>query len=259
MKSKYPVLLVHGIILKDTFFFKAFGKIPNVLREEGYCVYCSTNDGVGTIENNAKQLKQQIQKILHKEKAEKINIIAHSKGGLDCKYMIQNFNIEDKVASLTTICTPHRGSQLASTILRWPKWILIISSTCINLCYKILGDKRPNVLKACNELKAVSKIEDSTIAFSDKIYCQSYSSTLEKSTDDMLMTIPYIILKKYDKDKLDGMVSDKSAKFGEYKGVCVNGSISHTEIVDLMTNDNEKTEVYKFYREVCNDLSKQGF
>lgn len=259
MKGKYPILLVHGIILKDTFFFKAFGNIPNVLKEEGFCVYCSTNDGVGTIENNAEQLKTQITKILQKEKTDKINIIAHSKGGLDCKYMIQNLNMQDKIASLTTICTPHKGSQLASTILDWPKWILIISSSLINLCYKILGDKKPNVLEACNQLRAVSKIEDYTINFSDKVYCQSYSSILKKSTDDILMTIPHIILKQRDNDKSDGMVSNKSAQFGEYKGNCIEDSISHTEIVDLMTNTKKKKKVYKFYKEVCNNLTKQGF
>lgn len=259
MKSKYPILLVHGIFLKDTFFFKSFGKIPIVLNEDGLSVYCSTNDGVGTIESNAMQLKKQISKILQKENVDKINIIAHSKGGLDCKYMIQNLNMEDKVASLTTICTPHRGSQLASTILKWPKWLLMISSTCINLFYKILGDTKPNVLKACKQLQVVSTIEDSTINFSDKVYCQSYSSILENSTDDIFMAIPHIILKKHDKDKSDGMVSNKSAQFGEYKGNCVSGSISHTEIVDLMTNKDEKKKVYKFYIEICNDLIKRGF
>lgn len=259
MKSKYPILLVHGIILKDTFFFKAFGKIPNVLREDGFCVYCSTNDGVGTIENNAKQIKQQIKKILQKEKVDKINIIAHSKGGLDCKYMIKNLGMEDNVSSLTTICTPHRGAQLASTILRWPKLILSISSVCINLLYKILGDKKPNVLEACNQLRVVSKIEESTIDFCNKVYCQSYSSILKKSTDDMLMFIPHVILKKHDKDDSDGMVSNTSAQFGEYKGTCVKDSISHTEIVDLMVNNKKKEIVYEFYKKICNDLRKKGF
>lgn len=259
MKTKYPILLVHGIILKDTFFFKSFGKIPKVLREEGLCVYCSTNDGVGTIETNAKQLKKQIKKILQKEKNDKINIIAHSKGGLDCKYMIEKLNMEEKVASLTTICTPHKGSQVASAILRWPKWILTISSTCINLFYKILGDSNPNVLGACNQLRAVSTIEDSTINFSKHVYCQSYSSVLKKSTDDILMAIPYIVLKKYDRDKSDGIVSNESSQFGEYKGNCVRDSISHTKIVGLMANAKEKKKVYKFYKDVCNDLIKLGF
>jgi len=81
MKTKYPILLVHGIILKDVRFFKSFGNIPKILRKEGFVVYTSTNDGVGTIENNARQIKQQIKKIMKLEKCDKVNIIAQSKGG----------------------------------------------------------------------------------------------------------------------------------------------------------------------------------
>lgn len=259
MKTKYPILLVHGIILKDTFFFKAFGKIPNELRKEGFLVYCSTNDGVGTIENNAKQIKKQILNILEKENAEKINLIAHSKGGLDSKYMIMNLDMEDKVASLTTLCTPHKGSQLATKILELPKRTLKFLSCCLNFSYKIFGDKKPNALKACKQLKADTNIETSIINFSNKVYCQSYSSILKDSSDDILMAIPHILLKKYDKDESDGMVSNVSAQFGKYKGTCVDDSISHTEIVDLMTNKSEKEKIYNFYKKICKDLIKKGF
>ena len=31
MATKYPIILVHGIVLKDVKFFKAFGRIENVL------------------------------------------------------------------------------------------------------------------------------------------------------------------------------------------------------------------------------------
>ena len=37
---------------------------------------------------------------------EKVNIIAHSKGGLDSRYMITHLGLADKVASLTTVATP---------------------------------------------------------------------------------------------------------------------------------------------------------
>ena len=49
MKTKYPIILVHGIVLKDWSFFKAFGRIEKVLKEEGYTVYTSNTDGFGTI------------------------------------------------------------------------------------------------------------------------------------------------------------------------------------------------------------------
>ena len=36
MKTKYPIILAHGIILKDFKYFKAFGKIEKILRAEGF-------------------------------------------------------------------------------------------------------------------------------------------------------------------------------------------------------------------------------
>ena len=98
MQTKYPILLVHGIIFKESKIFKSFGKIGKRLKAQGYHVYVSTQDGFGTIENNAVQLKKQIEDILQKENTEKINLIAHSKGGLDCKYLIERFDMESKVA-----------------------------------------------------------------------------------------------------------------------------------------------------------------
>ena len=94
MKSKYPIILVHGIMLKDFKFFKAFGKIEKALKDEGYYVETSKTDGFGTISNNAYQLKKQILRILDEQKTNKINIIAHSKGGLDAKDMIKNLGME---------------------------------------------------------------------------------------------------------------------------------------------------------------------
>jgi hypothetical protein len=101
MKTKYPIILVHGIALKDFKFLKSFGEIDRILRIQGYSVYKAKTDGFGSIANNAMQLKEEIVKILEAEGVDKVNIIAHSKGGLDSKYMIENLGMEDYVASLT--------------------------------------------------------------------------------------------------------------------------------------------------------------
>ena len=90
MKTKYPILLVHGVMIKDLKHFKAFGKIEKILNESGFIVYSSKTDGFGTIENNASMLKEQIMEIMRTHNTDKVNLICHSKGGLDSKYMIKN-------------------------------------------------------------------------------------------------------------------------------------------------------------------------
>ena len=47
--------------------------------------------------------------IIQKTGCEKVNIIAHSKGGLESRYAISQLGLSPYVASLTTINTPHHG------------------------------------------------------------------------------------------------------------------------------------------------------
>jgi triacylglycerol lipase len=259
MKTKYPILLVHGIAIKDWKFIKCFGNIKKVLNQAGFDVETSKTDGFGTIENNAKQLKKQIEDILLKYNTDKINIIAHSKGGLDSKYLIKELGMEEHVASLTTLCTPHKGSKIANKILTLPKWIIKILEFWINLIYKIFKDENPNCLEVAKQLKSINKIEDETYNFSDIVYCQSYSTTLKRSRDDFIMGRPLIFSKKYEKDKSDGLVSNKSSEFGEYKGDCLEESISHSEIVGYSLSKKKRKRIEEFYIKLCNELTELGF
>lgn len=45
-----------------------------------------------------------------------MNVIAHSMGGLDIRYAVSKLGLNDCVASVTTVSSPHRGSALAL----WP-------------------------------------------------------------------------------------------------------------------------------------------
>ena len=50
MKTRYPIVLVHGLGMKDTFFMKSWGWIDRILRVQGYTVYKSNVDSFGTID-----------------------------------------------------------------------------------------------------------------------------------------------------------------------------------------------------------------
>lgn len=255
--TRYPVILVHGIILKDNRFFKSFGKIEKNLKKNGYLVSTAPTDGFGTIENNAAQLKEYIEKILEKEHAEKVNLIAHSKGGLDSKYMMEALGMEDKVASLTTLCTPHLGSPIADYILKYPRWLLKFIAFWINLWYRIFGDKKPNCLEVCKQLQ--QKEEADLIHFSDKVYCQSYSATLKSGKDDFVMSIPYFFSKRLEKRDTDGLVPVDSSKFGNYRGDCIDESVSHSEIVDFMAKKKKRERINGFYLQLLQELAEMGF
>ena len=260
MKTKYPIILVHGIALKDFKFVKSFGEIDRILRIQGHVVYKANIDGFGSISNNAMELKEEILKILEIEKVDNVNIIAHSKGGLDSKYMIENLGMEDHVASLTTLCTPHKGSPIATNLLKLPKFLIKIIAFWINFWYKLFGDKQPDSYQVCQELKRIDGIEEEIMNFSSKVYCQSFSTVMKKSKDDFIMGIPLIFSHYFEKEKsTDGLVPQDSTVFGEYRGNAINESISHSEIVDFMVKKKKRDKIYMFYSTLCEELVNMGF
>ena len=74
------------------------------------------------------------------------------------------------------------------------------------------------------------------------------------------MAIPAMFSRFMEKDRAtDGLVPRDSAIFGNYKGDCLDGSVSHTEIVDFLVCAKKRDKILAFYSELCKDLAKQGF
>ena len=256
MACKYPIILVHGLMVRHFKRFRAFGKIEHELSADGHDVYVATHDGFGSIETNAEQLHDFINDVIAKTGAEKVHLIAHSKGGLDLKYMIKTYEMKEKIASFTTLSTPHKGSAIASHIWRLPMWIKKIIAFFINTFYRILGDKHPNAIKACDQLRSSSDEDAELFDLFDEIYCQSYSATLKRSRDCFVMALPHRIYKKYEDVATDGMVSHESAKFGNYRGEILDISISHGQMVDFASKKHQKQKIYDFYKKMCAELEE---
>ena len=261
MKTRYPIVLVHGLAMKDTFFMKSFGRIDRILRIQGFTVFKSKIDAVGTVESNAAQLRDEINWILRETGIDKVNIIAHSKGGLDAKYMILQCGMADHVASLTTLCTPHQGSPIASFVMRFPRFAVKYAAFWVNTFFRFFGDKHPDSFTACQELKRSEHLEHDAVKGIDGVMCQSFSSTFRpgEKNADFVTRIPLIISRWIEKGRAsDGMVPQDSAIFGEYRGDCVDGSISHTEIVDFMVRDKKRDKIFAFYSALCEGLAQAG-
>lgn len=188
---------------------KSWGQIDRILWIQGHTVFKSQVDSVGTIETNAAQLKNEILSILDQTGSEKVNLIAHSKGVQDAKYMILRMGMAPHVASLTTLSTPHRGSPIASFVMRFPKPAVKYAAFWVNTAYRILGDKKPDSFAACEELKRTESLETETVNIADGILCQSFSASVhpEKGNADFVMAIPLMFSRFLEKDAVtDGIV-----------------------------------------------------
>jgi len=167
--------------------------------------------------------------------------------------------MRDKVASVTFLCTPHKGSEIATKLYALPKIVRGFIVFWLNFWYRIFGDKHPNVLEACRQLTASKEDVLDGIGAHDGIFMQSYSTVLEKSSDDFIMGIPLYFSRRYEQDESDGLVSVESSKFASYNGHCIEESVSHTEIVDFMVKKDKKEKIYEFYKTLCADLEQRGY
>jgi triacylglycerol lipase len=108
--TAYPLLLVHGLGVRDGKRHRIWGRIPNTLTALGAQVYFGEHDAWGTPENNARQLRHRVGAILSETGAGRVNIIAHSKGGLDARLLIAQ--LCDELAGVPA-CTQRTAEQSA--------------------------------------------------------------------------------------------------------------------------------------------------
>ena len=108
-----PVLLIHGY-MEDA---AVWNKWIDLLKKDGISVYPITfkqsDDKCGSSAEHAKELSKIIGQIKEETGQNKVNIVGHSKGGLDARVYLAN-NTKD-VANLIMIGTPNAGSPLAES------------------------------------------------------------------------------------------------------------------------------------------------
>lgn len=111
-----PIVLVHGLLgfdflrVGEQILAPYFPGIPEALATGGTLVHVARLSPTAGIVQRATELKLFLDA---KEPARPVHLIAHSMGGLDARYLISRLGMADRVLSLTTISTPHRGSPLA--------------------------------------------------------------------------------------------------------------------------------------------------
>ena len=92
--------------------------------------------------DSAQELTQRIESIVKESGCRKVNIIAHSKGGLDCRYAAAFLGADKYIASLTTVNTPHSGCEFADYLLaKVPDKSLKAIAEAYNGTLKKLSDK----------------------------------------------------------------------------------------------------------------------
>jgi len=256
---KYPVVLVHGIALYDkTDFLDIWGRIPKTLTDRGIQVFHGNTEGWSDYEANSLILKETIEKILLETGKKKVNIIAHSKGGLDSRYLIWKYNFGDKVASLTTICTPHHGAEVADLIY----YQRLVDKDMIIKALALLGELDSNISPVIYEITRQLTTEymkefNEKVIMDNRVYCQNMYTTMKSASDDVLFRYTYKYIKGISGAN-DGLVSEVSAKWGNNSAKIRDG-VSHREIIDILEEISPRNDIPAIYVGIVKGLRDKGF
>jgi triacylglycerol lipase len=116
-----PVVLIHGLYGFDRIGVPGvrveyFRGIAAHLATLGCHAHAVRLPRAQSVPARAERLVQAIAELPH----ERIDLIAHSLGGLDARYALAHLGLARRVRSLVTIGTPHRGTPLADVVLKGP-------------------------------------------------------------------------------------------------------------------------------------------
>lgn len=112
-QTKHPIVLAHGMSGFDELFgiYQYWDGIPQALAKDGAKVFVTEVPQFNSTEKRGEALLAQVQEILAITGASKVNLIGHSHGGLDVRYVASV--APQLVASVTTVGSPHQGADLA--------------------------------------------------------------------------------------------------------------------------------------------------
>lgn len=262
--TRYPILLVHGVFFRDCRYLNYWGRISSELKRNGAEIYYGNQQSAASVEECGRELADRISEIVRETGREKVNIIAHSKGGLDSRAAISHFGAAPFVASLTTVNTPHRGCIFADYLLeKIPEKIKLSVSRTYNAALKRFGDKNPDFLTAVSDLTASSCAErNKDTPDVAGVFYQSVMSCCKKAGSGKFpLNLSYPLVQHFDGEN-DGLVSVDSAEWGE-KFTLIRPSgkrgVSHGDMIDLNRENIPGFDVREFYVSLVKNLKKRGF
>ncbi len=235
-KTRYPILLIHGAGFRDLKRPVYWGRIPGVLERRGAVLYYGNQDCWASVETNAQALTARIDEVLAETGAEKVNLIAHSKGGLEARMAASALGYGPKIASVTTVATPHHGSKTLDRLMKLPKGVFSLAALAVNNWIRLVGDKKPDFLKVCQgfttgQMEQFNRVNPDVPG----VFYQSYACVMSHPFSDLNLSTANFILNRIEGPN-DGLVSVASASWGENVHILrspVFRGVSHLDAIDL--------------------------
>lgn len=149
--------------------------------------------------------------------AEKVNIVAWSRWGLAARMLA--CEMPERIASVTTVCTPHRGLRTVEKRFGKP---------AVKCWGKLAAGKSGDIGNAVYELATENMREfNAKYPNSEGVFYQSCACAMQSAAEDKRLAAANNIISIYDGEN-DGVVSIYSALWGQY-GIVRRG-VSHLSV-----------------------------
>ncbi|KAI0386731.1 putative triacylglycerol lipase [Hypomontagnella monticulosa] len=263
---KYPIVLAHGL-LGFSELQVAGGWLPGIhywrgitqaLRANGIEVITATVPPSGSIEQRAERLACGIAEAAQDKS---VNIIAHSMGGLDARYMISHLQPKNvDVRSLVTVASPHRGSAFADYLLKE------IGHERLPRIYKFVEGvgMETGAFEQLTREYMIERFNPRTPDDPDVRYF-SYGAMMDQPPLLSPFRHSHRIITDVEGPN-DGLVSVTSSKWGSYRGTLVG--VSHLDLINWTNRlrwtlrrwmgQNPTFNAIAFYLDIVDMLAREG-
>ena len=303
--TKYPILLHHGFNASRTNGWAFYG-VVDALARDGQEASTTEVEPFHGVPVRAATLAKQVdaaidahcrnspQKDVCKSQT-KINLVAHSMGGLDARWLVSQLGYGDRIATITTISSPHGGTAIADTALG------LLSSDRVNDAVSALAGYfgktfTADDLAANTDLRAaLESLSEANVAAFDaqtpddpRVEYQSWAGVsrlvggprlaasqadLRDVCEDLVfgsparadfmnaqLAIPGEVVGHFGDEFQDGMVTVVNAKHGTFRGCFPGDHLDevgqpHREGAVPYTGFDHRV----FYRNLATDLASRGY
>ncbi len=256
-----PVVLMHGFGMLAIFLRGGHLHDEAIyLRLRGVLAYAPNVSPYHTVPVRAEMWQDRLVQILDETGADAVNLIAHSMGGLDARYMISELGMHRVVASLVTVATPHRGSALADVVLESPERVQGWLTDAANWAgSSVMDGGRADFQKAVHDLTPtyVTGTFNNQILNHPTVRYWSYGGRAGKGTDisiNPLLRPQNTILFKREGEN-DGLVSVDSSRWGTYVETI---DADHAQQIGIDLTPSGTFDSTEFYAGVVAMLSREG-
>jgi triacylglycerol lipase len=247
---RYPVVFCHGMLAmtllrmqipEDTNYFI---HLAPFFRERGIRALYPNVTPTGGVVARAAELREQIRAWTD----EPVNIIAHSMGGLDARYLITHLDFAKRVRSLTTVSTPHQGTAVADWFcLNFRERVpLLLTLEAFGINVDGFSDCRPAACRAFN----------AATPDAPGVRYYSYGGAVSSDRVSPLLRRAWNVLTPLEGPN-DGLVSVRSAHWGEYLGTLAVDHFGQTPD-GLFVRPGENFDSLGFFARLVEDLARRG-